>query len=138
MMGRERSCVFLQYDQSSIVLVLFIGFLVYAYNLFYVHERERAIILYTAGPLLFALNVIMFVPKFKEEKYFCFKVLLCIIAATVCVVISIYGVLYLKNEETERFYGPIWKGFGFLLLGFIFYITRVPERIPFLHKYHFV
>lgn len=138
MMGKERSCALLQYDQSSIVLVLFIGFLVYAYNLFYAHEVERALILYTAGPILFALNVIMFVPRFKHEKYFCFKVLLCVIAATVCVAISIYGVVYLKNEETERFYDPIWKGFGFLLIGFIFYITRVPERIPLLHKYEFV
>ena len=58
---------------------------------------------------------------------------------TICLGLAVLGRFVLgTDEEIHDYYGTLEWSFGFLFLGFFFYVKKVPESIPFFRKYKFV
>lgn len=93
---------------------------------------ERNITMGVMTALLVANLVFQSTPCYIKPEYTCCRLTFYVCTIVVCLGLAFIGRFFLATkEEVREHYGMLELSFLYLFLGFFFYITKVPESIPF-------
>jgi predicted membrane channel-forming protein YqfA (hemolysin III family) len=90
--------------------------------------QERATI-FASLMAIFVTNLGLSVtPCYHTDKFECCRILLQVSIVGFCFTLAICWYLYFANqEELDIFFQPLMMSYVYLLIGFVFYMTKFPE-----------
>lgn len=129
----------LTYDLVGIVVVTLSHTIGIGFIIFDDWTTQRDIIVGTLAPAIVINIIVLLHPKCRSVDLHNYKVILITATQISTLIASLYGRFVLYNDYTlTEVYPRIESAFISLTLGFFFWLSKVPECIPFLGKYETV
>ena len=135
-MGPRQGEVLLKYDLTGIVAVMLACFLGIAYTIFYEWSFERNVIIGVLTPMLISNFFVLFHPACIKDSMHCYKVFVIASTQVLLYLTAIVGRVYLSTDyQIEHIYPRLFSAFIYVIIGFLFWLSKFPERVSFLGQF---
>ena len=92
-------------------------------------EIERNCVMVVMASFMVGNLLIQMTPCYTDERFDCHRIVFYVLMLAVCLGLAFAGrFVYATDLEVQEFYGQLELSFVYLGIGFLFYMTKFPER----------
>ena len=129
-MNEKTQGFLLRVDLIGIGVMIFGMTLCAVYTAFHNWEWERDIIMAVMGFLMVGNLLIQMTPCYAMDEFEGLRIAFYVITLVICITLALAHRFYFATSlEVEEFFTSLWLSFGYLGVGFWFYLYKYPERL---------